>query len=111
MDIELKDMVIILLNPELLIFSPIIKYKEIIKIIIIVRNNLICWSLNNINGFFIDTWAINMKGKLPIIIKTIDVKSILLLLKKAKDSLWVENPPVDIVVKPWVIASNKLIPK
>ncbi len=42
MDIELKDMVIILLNPELLIFSPIIKYKEIIKIIIIVRNNLIC---------------------------------------------------------------------
>ena len=40
MDIELKDMVIILLNPELLIFSPIIKYKEITVMHLIHTYNL-----------------------------------------------------------------------
>ena len=38
---------------------------------------------------------------IPFAVKdNIDVNKILLLLKKANDSLCVENPPVDIVVKP-----------
>ena len=111
MEIELKDIEITLLVAVSNILFPIIRYKETISTIIIEINNLICWSLKSINGFLSDTWANKIKGRLPVIINIIDINSILLLLKKANDSLCVENPPVDIVVNPWVIASNMLMPK
>ena len=50
------------------------------------------------------------KGKLPIIIKTILMISIFWELKKLKEELWLEKPPVEIVVIEWVIASKPLIP-
>ena len=51
-----------------------------------------------------------MKGILPKIMKILAIISIFELLKKPIDSLWVENPPVAIVVIECAILSNTDIP-
>ena len=51
-----------------------------------------------------------MKGKLPITINTMDTISIMGFLKNPIDSVWVENPPVAIVVIECANESNIFIP-
>ena len=74
------------------------------------KNNLIWSSLKNI---FHSPCAIFRKitnGKLPIIINNMLTDSILIELKYARDALWVENPPVDMVVIACAIESKTDMP-
>ena len=87
--------------------------RKKIKIIAInkINKNIFIWlSLKIVKKLRKLIWTITKKGRLPITIKIIAIIKILLLSKKAKELLWVENPPVDIVVKLCAIASNKIIP-
>ena len=54
---------------------------------------------------------INKIGTSVIHVDSTDGEITLAELKNANDSLWVEKPPVDIVVIAWVIESKLVIPK
>ena len=80
-------------------------------IIKIYVNTLTWWSLNTTNRSFMVVWAKSKKGRLPIIINKIAIVKIISLWKKLKDWSWVENPPVEIVVKLCATESKNDIPK